>query len=76
MKGSVAEHFADEINSESDDITSWADVHGENEAEVVIEVDYRDEGPYRLRLESKTQAMAVFQIIFVSKEQGFKDAMF
>ena len=75
MKGSVAERFADEINSESDDITSWADVHGQDEAEVVVEVDYRDEGPHRLRLESKTQAMAVFQIIFASKEQGIEDTM-
>mgnify|MGYP006965671837 CR=1 FL=1 len=74
MEGPIAERFAEEINSESDDITSWADVHGQDEAEVVVEVDYRNEGPYRLLLENKRQAMAVFQLIFASKEQGLEEA--
>jgi hypothetical protein len=74
MEGPIAERFADEINSESDDITSWADVHGQDEAEVVVEVDYRNEGPYRLHLENENQIMAVFQLIYASKEQGLEDA--
>ena len=74
MEGPVAERFAEEINSESDDIISWADVHGQDEAEVVVEVNYRNEGPYRLRLENENQTMAVFQLIFASKEQGLEDA--
>jgi hypothetical protein len=74
MKGPVAERFAKEINDESDYIKSWADVHGEDEAEVIVEVDYRGEGPFRLLLESKRQAMAVFQLIFASKEQELEEA--
>jgi len=74
MKGPVAEHFAKEINDESDYIKSWADVHGQDEAEVIVEVDYRNEGPFRLLLESESQAMAVFQLIFASKEQGLEQA--
>jgi hypothetical protein len=74
MKGPVAERFAEEINGESDYIKSWADVHGQDEAEVIVEVDYRNEGPFRLLLESKRQAMAVFQLIFASKEQGLEEA--
>lgn len=74
MEGPVAERFAEEINGESDYIKSWADVHGEDEAEVVVEVDYQNEGPYRLRLENKRQAMAVFQLIFASKDQGLEEA--
>jgi hypothetical protein len=76
MKAKNAETFVENFNdSFSDYAEAWADVHGEDEAEVVIEVAYRDENPQRLHLQSDSQALAVFQLVYASKEQGLQDSL-
>lgn len=78
MKDDIAEKFAEEINDSfdgNDDVKAWADVHGKREAELVVEINYRDEGTYRLHVQTKHEAMAIFQLIFASKEQGLEDTL-
>lgn len=77
MEKQNAKTFAHNINeSFSDDsVKARAEVHGENEAELVIDVNYRDEGPERLVLVNQHQALALFQIIYAAKEQGIDDGL-
>lgn len=77
LKSVEAETFAEQINDSFSDesVKAWPEVHGKNEAELVVEVNYRDEDTERLHLQSEHQAMAVFKLIYASKEQGLEDGM-
>jgi len=71
-----AETFVHNINeafSSTDHVKAWSEVHGQSEAEVVVQVDYEEQ--QRLHLQSDHQALAVFQLIYAAKKEGLHDGL-